>query len=59
MSVTINGSTLVPKVDREYKGLSTDSKPTDCMVNSLFIELDTKKLYFFDGENWQEVGANA
>ena len=40
----------------EYKGLSTDSKPTACGVNSLFLELDTANVYYFDGEEWQVVG---
>lgn len=46
----------------EFSGLSTDSKPTeweeqDIEANSLFLELDTGKFYYFDGEDWQEVGA--
>jgi len=40
----------------EYKGLSTDTKPTDCAVNSLFLELDTGDFYYFDGEDWNKVG---
>ena len=36
----------------EYKGLSTDTKPTDCAVNSLFLELDTGYFYYFDGSTW-------
>ena len=47
-----------PCLDHEYKGLSTDTKPTeDVGVNSLFLELDTGKFYYFDGSAWQEVGA--
>lgn len=42
--------------DVEYKGLSTDEKPTDCAANSLFLELDTGKFYYFDGEDWNELG---
>lgn len=42
--------------DAEYKGLSTDEKPTDCAVNSLFLELDTGDFYYFDGETWQKIG---
>lgn len=41
----------------EYKGLSTDEKPADCAENSLFLELDTGKIYYFDGEAWNELGA--
>lgn len=40
----------------EYKGLSTDVKPTDCAVNSLFFELDTGDFYYFTGETWAKVG---
>lgn len=40
----------------DYKGLSTDTKPTDCDVNSLFLELDTGDFYFFDGTSWNKVG---
>lgn len=36
----------------EFKGLSTDTKPTDCEVNSLFLELDTGYFYYFDGSDW-------
>lgn len=43
----------------QYGGLSTDSKPTECGVNSLFLELDTKKVYYFDGSAWNEVGGAA
>ena len=39
----------------EYKGLSTDIKPTDCTVNSLFLELDTGYFYYFDGNDWLKL----
>lgn len=43
--------------EREYKGLSTDTKPTDDVgVNSMFLELDTGDFYYFDGESWNKVG---
>lgn len=38
-------------------GLSTDTKPTDEIINgSIFIEMDTSKIYFYDLENeqWRE-----
>lgn len=38
-----------------YKGLSTDTKPTNCYVNSLFLELDTGIFYFFDGTEWKDI----
>ena len=42
--------------EREYKGLSADTKPTDCGVNSIFLELDTGDFYYFDGDEWQKIG---
>lgn len=43
-----------------YKGLSTDPKPTTGVeVNALFLELDTKNWYYWDGSSWLEVGADA
>lgn len=38
-----------------YKGLSTDEKPLDCYVNSLFLELDTGIFYFFNGAEWKDI----
>ena len=40
----------------EYIGLSTDTKPTDCGVNSLFLELDTGDAFYFNGTAWAKVG---
>lgn len=40
----------------EYKGLSTDDKPTDCATNSLFLELDTGDFYYFNGSTWSKIG---
>ena len=42
-----------------YYGLSTDTKPTDGVLNgSQFIELDTSTLYFFseEGQTWLQFG---
>ena len=45
--------------DREFKGLSTDTKPTfEVGTNSLFLELDTGDFYYFTGETWEKVGAS-
>ena len=46
----------------DFKGLSTDDKPTEydgfpVGVNSLFLELDTGNFYYFDGSEWQSLGA--
>lgn len=38
-------------------GLSTDTKPTENIGNgTIFIEIDTKTIYFYDEENqiWRE-----
>ncbi len=43
----------------QYGGLSTDTKPTDCGTNSLFLELDTKDVYYYDGDSWEKVGGAA
>ena len=41
----------------DFKGLSTDTKPTDGVeVNSMFLELDTGDLYYYDGDTWAKVG---
>ena len=53
VSIGTNGKVLA---DAEYKGLSTDSKPTDCAINSLFLELDTGNFYYFTGATWSKVG---
>ena len=41
----------------DWRGLSTDTKPTDATVNDLFLEVDTGDGYYFDGEAWQKIGA--
>ena len=48
--ITNNGSSA------NLVGLSTDSKPTDVEVNTVFVELDTGDAYYFDGTVWQKVG---
>lgn len=55
--ISINTNRQAGEVD--YKGLSTDTKPTDCAVNSLFLELDTGDFYYFTGEVWMKVGGDA
>lgn len=42
----------------DFLGLHTDPKPTDCAVNSLFLELDTFDIYYFDGEDWVLSGGD-
>lgn len=51
MAVTLNN----PKHD--LLGLSTDTKPTTQIYkNTLFLELDTAKFYYYTGTSWVEVG---
>ena len=50
--VTLEGSST------NYKGYSTDEKPTYAEVNALFLELDTGVFYYFDGTNWAKVGGS-
>lgn len=39
--------TQIQSHPQQYLGLSTDTKPTsDCEVNALFLELDTKDIYY-------------
>lgn len=37
----------------EYRGLSTDNKPTNAKNGSVFVEMDTGKIFIFDEENAQ------
>lgn len=40
----------------EYSGLSTDTKPTDGVYQgSIFVEVDTGDVYFFDADGAQWV----
>lgn len=48
--ITLNGASAT------LMGLSSDSKPTDVDVNTLFLELNTGDLYFYNGTEWQKVG---
>ena len=50
--------TPVGSVTYEYRGLSTDEKPTERVGNgSLFFEMDTLKVFMFDEQNnkWLEL----
>ncbi|MBR3238833.1 MAG: hypothetical protein IKF99_10385 [Oscillospiraceae bacterium] len=41
---------------KEFLGLSTDSKPTGVPVNSVFFELNTGDMYYFNGSTWAKIG---
>lgn len=50
MAITVNATT-------DYRGLSTDPKPTDADINALLFEVDTGDFYYFDtDEDWHKVG---
>lgn len=53
MITSANAPTAAPA---EYMGLSTDTKPDNLGTNALFLELDTLKIKYFDGEEWREIG---
>lgn len=42
---------LTPATDMEYRGLSTDNKPTNVCNGAVFLEMDTGDVYMFDKEN--------
>lgn len=51
--VTVNVTT-------DYRGKSTDTKPTDADINALFLEVDTQDFYYFDTDkDWHKVGGSA
>lgn len=41
----------------EMSGLSTDDKPLDVAESSLFLEVDTGDVYYFDGSTWAKMGS--
>lgn len=45
---------------QRFHGLSTDAKPTDCTNGSVFVELDTAKIYLFNKAalTWHAIPAN-
>ena len=53
MAITLKGASAT------LLGLSTDEKPTDVDINTIFTELDTNTDYYFTGETWEKVGGDA
>lgn len=49
--------TLHSSQKKELLGLSTDTKPDGMSENTLFLELDTGDIYYFNGTDWLEFGA--
>ena len=50
MAITLRGESA------ELVGLSSDNKPNDVAVNTIFHELDTDDYYYFTGDSWEKVG---
>ena len=56
MVIELKDRTNFRNTYKEFSGLSTDPKPTECGVNSLFLELNTGDVYYFTGAAWAKVG---
>ena len=54
MFIPIFGSESV-----QYMGLSSYSKPEQAALFSLLVELDTGKVYYWNGTTWALFGAEA
>ena len=48
--------TLSRQGSADFVGLSTDEKPANVAINTLFLELDTGDFYYYTGETWAKVG---
>lgn len=44
------------KIPMELAGISEDEKPTNVEKYTLFLELDTNKIYYYSGKAWVELG---
>lgn len=49
-SVPSSSSATAWKQYIEASGLSTDTKPDDCATGSIFVEVDTGKVFLYDEE---------
>lgn len=50
MAEILNGSCA------DYRGVSTDTKPSNAPLYSIYLELDTGNFYYFTGEEWSKIG---
>lgn len=51
--------TIVDKYNTvEYRGLSTDTKPTDATNGSSFLEMDSGDIYYFDADSGDWITAS-
>jgi len=53
------GSNFLNAAVATVYGLSTDTKPLNCVNGTCFVEMDTSSMYFFDEENhkWWKWGS--
>lgn len=51
--ITNNGACI------DLRGESTDEKPTNVCVNTIFMEMDTGDFYYYTGEEWAKVGGES
>lgn len=50
---------MVTYVQNEFRGLSTDTKPTNAINGQTFLEIDTGKMWIYDAENSQWIDYTA
>ena len=64
MALDLLNEAIQPFIDRleslergypQYMGLSTEEKPEDVPKNSIYLELDTGKFYYYDNGEWKEM----
>lgn len=64
MALDLLNEAIQPFIDRlesiergypQYMGLSTEEKPEDVPKNSIYLEIDTGKFYYYDNGEWKEM----
>lgn len=58
VTIAGDGTQSNPKAGLDYRGLSSDTKPTANVPNgSTFLEMNTGSVYIFDEENktWRQL----
>lgn len=56
--ITVTGYTINGAAPMEYRGLSTDTKPTPAENGAVFIEMDTGIVYFYDNDASDWINPN-
>lgn len=58
VTIAGDGTLSNPEAGKDYRGLSSDTKPTTNVPNgSTFIEMNTGNVFMFDEENtqWRQI----